>query len=175
MKTETAHAASPNARQQVFAEDVEQRVQLMPRQAQLLMHGKTVETLDLSVSNVAVGDHRQRDDARCPAQRPGDAGLTSVSTALQGPRIAAMAMAVCLFRLEPIKASLVSRPRRCVVGSITFATVTCGPGSGVATPIDSAARLTGTASSAIGRSSTSACGGAGSIFGPNRLNKWFAK
>jgi len=53
------------AREQVLAECVRQRVQLLPRQAELRMHGKTVETLDLSVSDVAVGDHRQRDDARC--------------------------------------------------------------------------------------------------------------
>jgi len=29
------------------------------------MHGETVETLDLSVSDVAVGDHRRGDDAAC--------------------------------------------------------------------------------------------------------------
>ena len=51
------------ARKQVLAESVQQCVQLMPRQAQLLMPGKTVEILDLSVSDVAVGDYRQRDDA----------------------------------------------------------------------------------------------------------------
>ena len=51
------------ARKQVFAESVQQCVQLMPRQAQLLIHGKTAEILDLGISDVAVGDHRQRDDA----------------------------------------------------------------------------------------------------------------
>lgn len=107
---------------------------------------------------------------RGPAQRPGDAGLPSVSNALQGPRIVAIATAVCLLRLEPNEASLGSRPRGCV-GSITFDTVTCGPGGGVNEAIDTAARPTGTGSCAAGPSSTSACGGTGSIFGPNLLNR----
>jgi len=35
----------------------------MPRQTQLLMHGKTVEPLDLGVSDVAVCHHRQGGDS----------------------------------------------------------------------------------------------------------------
>ena len=45
------------ARKQVFAEGIQQRKQLTPRQAQLLMHGKAVEPFDLRVSDVAIGSN----------------------------------------------------------------------------------------------------------------------
>lgn len=37
----------------------------MPRQTQLLMHGKAVKPLDLSVADVGVGENGQGNDARC--------------------------------------------------------------------------------------------------------------
>lgn len=40
-------------------------MQLMPRRTQLLMHGKAVEPLDLSVADVAIGENGQGDDAGC--------------------------------------------------------------------------------------------------------------
>jgi SAM-dependent methyltransferase len=51
------------ARKQVFAEGVQQRMQFMPCQTQLFMHGQAVEPLDLGFADVAIGDHRQCDDA----------------------------------------------------------------------------------------------------------------